>query len=107
MTPYKYTNKGNGKITFHYTFKQYYQFLKHGFLHGDNGWILIGREGTTSIYKGFGTIENPSKTLITISLVHCEMYDGKLQTPEEIINPPYRVAIENIESYRFTILKFK
>lgn len=105
MRPIDYTKKLDGKVVFHYKYADLKAFLKHGFAEGNNGWILMYRNDEFNTYRGFGTIENPCKHLITISMQHNPVYDGKLLTPEEIINPPKNDK-PSMENYRWDILDF-
>lgn len=86
MKPIKYTTVDTN-TTFHYKYHDIKKFLKRGFEYGDCGWILVRQKGTVLTYKGFGTIENPNRNLITINIKHIDLFDGKLKTPEEIIHP--------------------
>ncbi len=101
MRPNRYTDLGNGKIRFHYTFTELRKFLTHGFKEGNNGCILVGREGNFRIYRGFGTIENPWTYLATISVENHPVYDGDMISPEEVINPPKQK--ESFTSYRMVL----
>jgi hypothetical protein len=96
MKPTKYTQKGD-KITYHYTFKQLREFLTHGFREGNNGMILIGEDGEFYKYKGFGTIENPWKYVLNLSMEHDPLYDGKSLSPEEYIK-----SFDEVEEYTTT-----
>lgn len=105
MRAYKYTGKGS-VTTFHYKYKELKEFIAWGKEHGDNGWILVSRDNKSQMatYKGFGTIENPIKEMITISVVHHELFDGKWESNEEIIHPIS--SKDNLHSYRYTVLDF-
>ena len=76
MRPYKYTKQGN-KTIFHYHYRDLRNFLEHGFKHGDNGFIIVSEENGFIKHKGFGTIENPRKTILTMVIQHCEPFDGE------------------------------
>ena len=84
MKPIKYTQEGD-RITYHYTFKQLREFLTHGFKEGNNGMRLIGEDKHFYHYRGFGTIENPSKYIASLSMEHDPMFDGKRNSPEDYI----------------------
>jgi hypothetical protein len=90
MKPYKYTKLEDGKTKYHYTFSQLREFLTHGFKEGNNGWTIVGSSENFTDYRGFGTIENPCKSLISISVEHDPFYDGKKSSPEDVVNPPKR-----------------
>ena len=102
MNPYKFTIEGN-KTIFHYKKKELKEWYKRGLEFGDCGFILVEREGKILKYQGFGTIEHPSKEEKFISLVHNELFDGKLSTDEEICNPKPK---EFSGSYRLVMINF-
>jgi hypothetical protein len=89
MTPITYNiiDANKNEISFHYDYRQLKSFLSHGFKEGNNGVILVKQKGNYNIYRGFGTIESPCKSLRTISIQHNEFFDGKRLEPEQIINP--------------------
>ncbi|KKL63996.1 hypothetical protein LCGC14_2169540 [marine sediment metagenome] len=98
MTPIKYTVK-NGVTTFHYKFSELRNFVRLGLLHGDVGMILVCREGGLITYKGFGTIENPRRTIHTFSIMHLPVLDGEMPTDEEILIPPKPLFTEKNTSF--------
>lgn len=106
MIPYKYKKCTdlNNDATFHYHYKQLKDFLIQGFKEGNNGWILVSRKGNIDTFRGFGTIENPCKKLLTISIVHNPLWDGERKTLEEIIHP--KIPKAYIETYRMILLDF-
>jgi len=69
------TNKG-GTITYHYSYSDLRRFIQHGRSEGNNGWILTKSEGGFQIYRGYGTIEAPSKYLSTISVQDSPSFDS-------------------------------
>jgi hypothetical protein len=85
MIPVKYIQEGE-KITYHYSFKDLRDFLALGFKEGNNGMILIGEDKHYSHYKGFGTIENPWKYVLSLSMEYDPFYDGEKATPEDYIS---------------------
>jgi hypothetical protein len=85
MKPTKYTQEGE-RVIYHYTFKQLRDFLTHGFREGNNGMILIGEDKRFYYYKGFGTIENPWKYVLNLSMEYDPVFDGKRLYPENYIS---------------------
>lgn len=104
MTPYKFKKK-RGTTSFHYKYKELKKFLKRGFEHGDNGWILVKREGNYSIFKGFGIISAPCKKIQTVSIQHNEVFDGKRKSDKEMIQTPKTDTL--LTDVRFVFLDFK
>ena len=87
MTPIKYTVKYD--IThFHYNYSELREFVRLGKANGNVGLILIKREGTFLTYKGFGTIQNPMRSMISIKSRHLEMLDGPMPSDDERLVPP-------------------
>ena len=84
MRPIKYTNK-DGKIIFHYDKDELKKFVSLGKKHGDVGKILTGRTGDIFHYAGYGTYDNPNKTLNRISVRHNVAFDGEIKSDEEIV----------------------
>ena len=82
MKPIRFSIK-NGVSYFHYKSSEIISFARRGFLYGDVGFILMSRKGNLLTYKGFGTIEKPSKHISSISIVHFPPFDGKMPTDEE------------------------
>jgi len=91
MKPLKYTQEGEN-ITYHYSFKDLRRFLTHGFKEGNNGMILIGEDKRFYYYKGFGTIENPWKYVLSLSVQYDPFYDVERISPEEHIKSFYKVV---------------
>lgn len=85
MIPISYTEI-NGEIKFFYNQEEFNQWKKRGLEYGDSGTILVSRKANQNNYKIFGTIERPCKIMCTYSIDHSEEFDGKMLTPEEIIN---------------------
>jgi hypothetical protein len=102
MTPVKYTIK-DGVTHFHYNPSQLIDFVRRGKRDGNVGLILIKRKGKCITYKGFGTIENPRTELISITMMHHELFDGRLPSDDELISLP-KTCESNSESYRFIFL---
>lgn len=100
MTPYKYSIK-NGLTVFHYRYSELKEFVTRGKQFGDCGMILVKRKENMLVNKGYGTIENPNKSLLTFVQIHHEGFFGKLPTNDEIINPP---ESRNTWEMRFVIL---
>jgi hypothetical protein len=87
MVPIKFTVK-DGITYFHYKYSDLKEFVKCGKLNGDVGHLLIKREGDLLTYKGFGTIENPMYSMITISILYLPLFDGEMMSDEERLVPP-------------------
>jgi hypothetical protein len=83
--PTRYT-KNKGHIIFHYSFQDLREFIEKGKQYGDVGWLVISYNNGIITYKGFGTIENPCKSMITITMLHDSKYDGEFSI-ENIMNP--------------------
>lgn len=101
MTPIKFIIK-DGVTTFHYKASELINFARLGFKDGNVGMILVRRKGKILTYKGFGTIENPNKYILTMSIVHLPLFDGKMLTDEERLIPPKPFFTS--ENTRFIIL---
>lgn len=95
--------KSKGVTYFHYKFSELRKFIEHGLKHGDVGIILVRRNETFSIYKGFGTIENPFNYILTISVVHNPLFSEK-PTDEQLVLPPD--PLFDLSSSRIEILDF-
>ena len=100
MTPKKYTKKGE-LIIFHYSYKDLNHFIKTGKEFGDVGFIIIKKDGNLITYRGFGTIEKPTTTLITLAIVHFPPFDGEFNL-DSIMNPPLPPSYK----LRFKLLDF-
>lgn len=88
MRPIAFSRKNENRVLFHYTYKELREFVKRGREFGDCGAILVRYNGDINIFRGYGTIENPSTTLFTISMRHHRIFDGERRTPEELVAPP-------------------
>ena len=99
MIPKTYTQKGE-LTTFHYRYQDLRLFIKQGKEFGNVGFIIVKKDGDLITYKGFGTIENPSTSLTTMSLVHFPPFDGEFN-PDAIVHPKLSTF-----STRFIILDF-
>ena len=95
MIPIKYELKDN-IATFTYNQDEFDVWNKRGKEHGDCGAILVSIDYTMelSTYLAYGTIEAPTKTRHTISIVHLELFDGKLLLPDDVIKPRQSKPIE-------------
>lgn len=87
MTPIKYTVKG-GITYFHYNYSELREFVRLGKANGNVGLLLVKREGAFLTYKGFGTINNPVHSMISIKSRHLEMFDGPMPSDDERLVPP-------------------
>ncbi len=87
MTPIKFSIK-YGVTTFHYNSSELMKFCRYGFKNGDVGMILIKRSGYLLTYKGFGTIENPSRDILTMSIMHSPGFSGEMPADEERLIKP-------------------
>ena len=103
MTPIKFTVK-NGVTHFHYKASELIRFARLGFKDGNVGMILVRRKGGMLTYKGFGTIENPSTSIFTLSMMHFPPFDGKMPTDEQRLIPPK--PFFTAENTRFIMLDF-
>jgi hypothetical protein len=87
MTPIKYTVKYD--IThFHYNYSELREFVRLGKANGNVGLLLVKREGCFFTYKGFGTIQNPMHSMISVKLRHVAMFDGPMPSDDERLVPP-------------------
>lgn len=94
-----------GVTTFIYRFSDLREFINQGFKTGDVGTIIISRDRKGMIkHKGFGTIEHPVKTIMTITIKHNPFFDGKWD-PARMIAPVTRNDRE-MQSYRYEIINF-
>jgi|TARA_R110000782_G_scaffold18605_1_gene51021 hypothetical protein len=71
-------------ITHHYSFSYIRRFLTLGYETGAVGMLLIKSDEETETYKGFGTIENPRKTIITFKLKKFKQFSSTYQEPSDI-----------------------
>jgi hypothetical protein len=108
MTPVRYsikwdsTAKLNGTTYFHYKFSDLRKFVYYALNQGNAGQLLVARRGSILLYKCSGTIENPQKVplksirgLLTLSMQHNEIFDGKLKTDDQYLIPPNYDFLEN------------
>ena len=79
--------------TWKYSFSELREFITRGREHGDVGCIPIKRENGMTLYRGYGTIENPCRELRNISM----MYNPVMDDHKYIIPAP---------EYNFMILDF-
>jgi len=84
MKPISYTKKGE-VTTFHYKPSELINFVREGHKTGNVGMIVIRRDGGMITYKGFGTLENPRRHIMTISLMHHPSFDGYMISDEQRI----------------------
>lgn len=99
MIPKSYTEKDN-EVHFHYSFSDLRKFIEHGREFGNNGFIIINKIDQMIRYRGYGTIENPSKSLFGLTVAHFPLFDGEFSI-EAIMNPK---PIFTKENTRFVIL---
>jgi len=104
MTPNRLTKKENDTTIFHYPINELRAFVKRGMEHGDTGPILIKRQSNVLTYKGYGTIENPRKSLITVSFVHSPLFSGEMIPDWERLVPPK--PFFNKENTRVVMIDF-
>ena len=106
MKPIKYKLKNN-IATFIYDKEELKRFHELGKEFGDVGGIITSIDYNKQFvnYDWYGTIEAPNRFLSKVTVVNDEVYDGKLPTPEEIINP-VKTEESVTHSYRFDILDF-
>ena len=103
MRPISYTRVDN-KIIYHYKYSDLKEFLSLWLKDGNVGMILMYEIGDILTYRGFGTIENPFTYILTLSIQHCESFDGRKSTPDERVNPP--VSKFTPDNCRMVILDF-
>ena len=60
----------DGEIRYSYKYTDIKNFLEHGFKNGNNGLVLLSIKDGFLKYRGFGTIENPSKRIFTVRVQH-------------------------------------
>lgn len=99
MRPIKYSVI-NGVTRFHYKASELIDFVRRGKKYGNVGVILTERDGNMLTCRGFGTIENPFTHIASISVMHCEPFDGKMLTDDErlvqIRPEESKVAADNV-----------
>lgn len=106
MKPIKYELKNN-VATFIYDKEELKRFHELGKEFGDVGGIMTSIDYNKNFlhYDWYGTIESPNIFLSRVTVINNEVYDGKLPTPEEIIN--HKKTEEKItHSFKFDILDF-
>lgn len=106
MKPIKYKLKNN-IVTFIYDKEELKRFHELGKEFGDVGGILTSIDYNKNFlnYDWYGTIESPNRFLSKVTIVHDTLFDGKLRTPEEIVNP--KVVEESItHNFGFEIIDF-
>ena len=81
---------------FHYTFSELRRFIELGRKEGNVGMIPISITNNIIKYKGFGTIDNPTTIMNTMSLMYDDIFDSCNRN----------VRIEKIDSYSYQILDF-
>lgn len=91
MTPNHFTQNGT-RITYHYSFADLRRWIKYAY-EGCAGALLVGREGHRMVYKCSGTFEHPRpielvRELITLQMMHNDIFDGPLPKDEEICTLP-------------------
>lgn len=102
MTPNRYTIKEDTTY-FHYKFSDLRTWISRGNEFGDVGPLLFARKGNRLIYESYGTINNPMKSRVTLSIIHNPLFDGKLGTDDEIINPE-RIKSKAKRSYKLILI---
>lgn len=76
----------NGVTHYIYPQDEWTDFLKRGYRDGNVGMLPVKKDGNITTYKGFGTIENPCRRLMTLSIVDNPLFDNpKL----ELTSPDY------------------
>jgi len=105
MRPNRYSIR-EGVTHFHYTYQELHRFLEEGFMKGDVGMILVKREKDFFTYKGFGTIEAPSNGILTMTMKHLELFDGKMLTDDALVAKSVKNFDKHLQSYSFKILNF-
>ena len=106
MRPIKYKLKNN-VTTFIYDKEELKRFHELGKEFGDVGGILTSIDYNKDFlnYDWYGTIESPNRFLSKVTVVHDIIFDGKLITPEEIVN--LKVVDDNVtHSFGFEIIDF-
>lgn len=98
MTPLKFTIK-DGVTYFHYNYSELREFVRLGKSNGNVGVILVKREKDFLTYKGFGSIENPFTSMVSITIRHIPSFDGKMLSDEERLIPPVSF-FPNVASYK-------
>ena len=103
MKPTHYTGEANN-YTFHYSFTDLRKFIEHGKEHGNNWIIIIKHIENISHYRGFGTIENPHKELMTflqpdIKELGDEFVIEAIMNPTSFADWSRRVLVMDLNKY--------
>jgi hypothetical protein len=113
MRPHSFTLKDD-TTHFHYRFSELRNFIANGKTHGDVGVILTARKGRLLTFRGFGTIERPSKSVITISFMHNPFFSGEMASDEDrckpvrpLLNIDTEIIVINLSGYNPDISRFK
>ena len=101
MTPTHFIKRSNTTY-FRYNSAEVREFVRLGKRDGNVGVIATSRTGNHWTYKGFGTIENPRRTVHKITMCWFPSFDGPMPTDEQFCTPikPFFTP----ENTRFTIL---
>jgi len=85
MYPIKYeVSRASGIVKFYYEDEELERFHLLGEQDGNVGQILDKIDYVNSIvhYTGYGTIENPLKSLVCIALANNPLFDGEIREPQ-------------------------
>lgn len=74
MKPKSSTLKNDRRV-YHYDFSFLREFITLGRKEGNVGLILVEQNSRYNVYRGFGTIENPNRTLMTINLKPLKIFE--------------------------------
>lgn len=74
MRPYKVKHRGSGR-RYLYRYSDLKQWMIQGRREGNAGMIPVFEDATSVTYRGFGTIENPCKRVMTTTIVKCPVFD--------------------------------
>lgn len=86
------------------------KWRKRGREHGDSGMLVFARREEpfnkkVVVYKGFGTIENPCKQMMNMSMIHFPLFDGEWKEPYQIMIDQKKKQEEPItHNYKFYLL---
>ena len=83
----------NGNTYYRYEYSFLKDFITKGKRDGNVGMIPISEIGQFIKYKGFGTIENPFKSINTLSLTKLPLFDD-----------PYMDRTEPMVSYKYELI---
>jgi hypothetical protein len=85
MIPARYiSNDEKTEVYFKYTFTQLREFIELGRRDGNVGMAIVSYVDNMITWKGFGTIENPRKTISTTIFKHLESFDGVFDADEYV-----------------------